>query len=113
MSLLWSLLPQPASFKKKRNYVLHEQMNTHMYGKVIRATWTKPAEAGTPVPSSLHHLSGEKIVASVAAQRVPAGESRDIALKIIPKKKAKGCENLVLWNQINILKGLDHKNIVS
>jgi calcium/calmodulin-dependent protein kinase I len=112
MSLLWSLLPQPPSFKKKRSYVLHEQMYTHIYGKVIRATWTKSTEGGTPVPSSLHHLSGEKIVASVAAQRVPVGESRDVALKVIPKKKVKERESLV-WNQVNILKGLDHKNIVS
>jgi calcium/calmodulin-dependent protein kinase I len=96
---LGSLLPQPPSFKKKRNYVLHEQLGAGTFGKVIR-------------PSSPHHQSGKKSVVSVAAQRVPIGESRDVALKVISKKKVKGNENSV-WSEMNVLKGLDHKNIVS
>lgn len=36
----------------------------------------------------------------------------DVALKVIPKKKVKGNEDSV-WGEMEVLKGLDHKNIVS
>jgi calcium/calmodulin-dependent protein kinase I len=35
----------------------------------------------------------------------------DVALKIIPKKKVKGNESAV-WGEMEVLKGLDHPNIV-
>ncbi|PVF95792.1 Pkinase-domain-containing protein [Serendipita vermifera] len=107
---LGSLLPQPPSFKKKRNYVLHEQVGVGTFGKVIRATWTKPAEDGTSMFGSSQRNSKGNVV-SVVAQRMPTGESRNVALKVISKKKIKGNENSV-WSEMNILKDLDHKNIV-
>ena len=35
----------------------------------------------------------------------------DVALKVIPKKKVKGNEDTV-WGEMEVLKGLDHPNIV-
>ena len=39
------------------------------------------------------------------------GVVKDVALKIIPKKKVKGNEAAV-WGEMEVLKGLDHENIV-
>jgi calcium/calmodulin-dependent protein kinase I len=39
------------------------------------------------------------------------GITREVALKIIPKKKVKGNEESV-WSEMEVLKGLDHPNIV-
>lgn len=41
-----------------------------------------------------------------------SGVTVEIALKVIPKKKVKGNEDSV-WGEMEVLKGLDHKNIVS
>lgn len=38
--------------------------------------------------------------------------TREVALKVIPKKKVKGNESSV-WGEMEVLKGLDHPNIVS
>ena len=43
------------------------------------------------------------------ATHQPSG--RQVALKIIPKKKVKGNEATV-WGEMEVLKGLDHPNIV-
>lgn len=40
-----------------------------------------------------------------------SGVTRDVALKVIPKKKVKGNEASV-WGEMEVLKGLDHPNIV-
>ena len=40
-----------------------------------------------------------------------SGITRDVALKVIPKKKVKGNEASV-WGEMDVLKGLDHPNIV-
>ena len=40
-----------------------------------------------------------------------SGIIKDVALKIIPKKKVKGNEAAV-WGEMEVLKGLDHGNIV-
>ena len=37
--------------------------------------------------------------------------TKDVALKMIPKKKVKGNEASV-WGEMEVLKGLDHPNIV-
>jgi hypothetical protein len=47
----------------------------------------------------------------LAAKNVQPGEVLDVALKVIPKKKVKGNEDSV-WGEMNVLRGLDHKNIV-
>lgn len=44
--------------------------------------------------------------------RTPSGVTKDVALKVIPKKKVKGNEASV-WGEMEVLKGLDHPNIVS
>jgi calcium/calmodulin-dependent protein kinase I len=36
---------------------------------------------------------------------------KEVALKVIPKKKVKGNEAAV-WGEMDVLKGLDHHNIV-
>ena len=36
----------------------------------------------------------------------------EVALKVIPKKKVKGNESSV-WGEMEVLRGLDHPNIVS
>ena len=40
-----------------------------------------------------------------------SGITHEVALKIIAKKKVKGNEESV-WGEMNVLKGLDHPNIV-
>lgn len=40
------------------------------------------------------------------------GFSVEVALKVIPKKKVKGNESSV-WGEMEVLRGLDHPNIVS
>jgi calcium/calmodulin-dependent protein kinase I len=134
-----SILPQPPSFKKKRNYVLHEELGSGTFGKVIRATWVKPMDGtSTPIPplpatpksakfgkssASMKMGSSRSSVlaprheenagtSSMASGDVEPGERRDVALKVISKKKVKGNEDAV-WGEMNVLKGLDHRNIVS
>ena len=41
-----------------------------------------------------------------------SGVEKEVALKVIPKKKVKGNEESV-WGEMEVLKGLDHPNIVS
>ncbi|CAG7852401.1 Calcium/calmodulin-dependent protein kinase Short=CMPK [Serendipita indica DSM 11827] len=126
----FSLLPQPKSFHKKKNYVLKEELGSGSFGKVIRATWTKPLDAdsnnsannstatnggvrksSTGICASTSTLEKERSSVGLAAQNVRPGESRDVALKVIPKKKVKHNEDSV-WGEMNVLKGLDHPNIV-
>lgn len=46
-----------------------------------------------------------------SASAVVAPMKIDVALKMIPKKKVKGNEASV-WGEMEVLKGLDHPNIV-
>jgi serine/threonine protein kinase len=92
LSLKDTLLPQPASFNKKRSYELHEILGQGTFGKVIRATWTP--SPGSPLANGV------------------TPQPKDVALKVISKKKVKGNEELV-WGEMEVLKGLDHPNIVS
>lgn len=120
-------LSQPPSFKKKRNYALHEELGAGTFGKVIRATWTKPSasdpsSAPSPIPAALvsrtdssssirHSMDRQDSKTGLASVGVKAGEKRDVALKVIPKKKVKGNEDAV-WGEMDVLRGLDHPNIV-
>ncbi|KAG8804366.1 hypothetical protein FRC17_005983, partial [Serendipita sp. 399] len=162
----FSFLPQPKSFVKKKHYGLHEELGSGTFGKVIRATWTKPlVEDGASTPTTITTManlspsstststsrcgSSASLIAALggkhtnkssgalstnnnnvggsssskssnnnpgsmmglAAQSVKPGEKRDVALKVIPKKKVKGNESNV-WGEMNVLKELDHPNIV-
>ncbi|OCF58182.1 CAMK/CAMK1/CAMK1-CMK protein kinase [Kwoniella mangroviensis CBS 10435] len=76
------MLSQPPSFKKKKEYQLEELLGKGGFGKVVRATWT-PRE----------------------------GWKKEVALKIISKKLVKDNGQAVM-DEINVLTGLDHPNIV-
>lgn len=128
ITLKEALLPQPPSFNKKKNYDVHQVLGTGTFGKVMRATWHVPqdqiaiAERGAAadlgkdaVPVALkRHKS---IMKSRSPSPTPSKENgdsgieKDVALKVIPKKKVKGNEEGV-WGEMEVLKGLDHPNIV-
>lgn len=94
-----------------------------------RATWHVPldqvatAEKGASadlkstltVPSKNQSRSSLSVSASPKTSRpsspAPSGILKDVALKMIPKKKVKGNESSV-WGEMEVLKGLDHPNIV-
>ncbi|KAG8892568.1 hypothetical protein FRC00_011878 [Tulasnella sp. 408] len=78
-----AILPQPASFAKKKRYELQTVLGTGSFGKVIKAAWTPPEKS----------------------------ESKLVALKVIPKKRVKGNEQAI-WSEMSVLDGLDHPNIV-
>ncbi|KAI0961024.1 hypothetical protein AcV7_000242 [Taiwanofungus camphoratus] len=137
ISLKESLLPQPPSFHKKKHYEMHKVLGTGSFGKVVRATWHVPpgqaiiAEKGaaatsTVVPTPPHSSlisrastasSGDSSFLSAwghtnGRNGAASGEvTLDVALKVIPKKKVKGNESSV-FAEMEVLKGLDHPNIV-
>ncbi|KAH9021659.1 kinase-like domain-containing protein [Lactarius deliciosus] len=124
------VLPQPPSANKKKQYEMHDELGTGTFGRVVRATWHVPAEQvsiaergaagasasqnGNPSPTS----SSIKPSASRGSSPMTRGSgepspgvTHEVALKIIPKKKVKGNEASV-WGEMEVLKGLDHPNIV-
>ncbi|KAF8436271.1 kinase-like domain-containing protein [Boletus edulis BED1] len=130
LSLKDAFLPQPPSFIKKQLYELHEVLGTGTFGKVVKATWHVPADqvdiarqgapasSTTPSPvepqghstipifsAALHRTSG------FSSPNLRAVTTKEVALKVIPKKKVKGNEEAV-WGEMEVLKGLDHPNIV-
>ncbi|VDB85100.1 unnamed protein product [Peniophora sp. CBMAI 1063] len=158
------VLPQPASFNKKKQYEIHEVLGTGTFGKVMRATWHVPPEqvniamhgasggnngnlsagpftASPPSTPGVPSSPGSRLSAASAQSSARPGASpvhsgtaspaasfmsrrstsnasikdsgikRDVALKVIPKKKVKGNEASV-WGEMEVLKGLDHPNIV-
>ncbi|TRM58476.1 kinase-like domain-containing protein [Schizophyllum amplum] len=119
------ILPQPASFNKKRHYEQQEVLGTGSFGKVVRATWYVPHEqvalaergaAASEVPRDsttappVATLSPDA-ASSTSLIKAHSAMTKDVALKIIPKKKVKGNEASV-WGEMEVLKGLDHPNIV-
>ncbi|KIP03271.1 hypothetical protein PHLGIDRAFT_130267 [Phlebiopsis gigantea 11061_1 CR5-6] len=143
LSLKDSLLPQPPSFHKKKNYEIHNVLGTGSFGKVMRATWHVPAgqisvaqrgAAATPNTSPTLPPNGsgstqrpENVSRQASSTSTTSflsltrssshntqsdsGVTVEVALKVIPKKKVKGNEDSV-WGEMEVLKGLDHKNIV-
>ncbi|KAI0078504.1 Pkinase-domain-containing protein [Panus rudis PR-1116 ss-1] len=97
-SLKDTLLPQPPSFSKKKNYEIHQVLGKGTFGKVMKATWHVP-----PGQSSVARRG--------AATTAPRSFASEVALKVISKKKVKGNESSV-WGEMEVLKGLDHPNIV-
>ncbi|KAF9463795.1 kinase-like domain-containing protein [Collybia nuda] len=124
LSLKEALLPQPPSFGKKKAYDVHQILGTGTFGKVARATWHVPPEqiavaqrgaAANSVPAHGQHLSVETKqkgkVGSRSSSPGPEDVTKEVALKMIPKKKVRGNEASV-WGEMEVLKGLDHPNIV-
>ncbi|KIJ63996.1 hypothetical protein HYDPIDRAFT_91350 [Hydnomerulius pinastri MD-312] len=133
LSLKDALLPQPPSFCKKQLYEVHEVLGTGTFGKVVRATWNVPsdlidvARQGAAASSPSDHTPGHSTIpllnaARLHTSRTPGSLSpsspgsrvivtKEVALKVIPKKKVKGNEEAV-WGEMDVLKGLDHPNIV-
>jgi calcium/calmodulin-dependent protein kinase I len=124
LSLKEALLPQPPSFGKKKAYEVHQVLGTGTFGKVVRATWHVPPEqiavaqrgaAADLAPAHGRHLLVDARQTSKAHARSPSPGAeevtKDVALKMIPKKKVRGNEASV-WGEMEVLKGLDHPNIV-
>lgn len=122
LSLKETLLPQPPSFAKKKAYEVHQILGTGTFGKVVRATWHVPPEqlavaqrgaTADSAPTHGRHLSVDAKQKPKSRSPSPAPKvTKDVALKMIPKKKVRGNEASV-WGEMEVLKGLDHPNIVS
>ena len=75
--------------------------------------------AGLPVSQSslstpasgVRKSSNSSVISKGSKNSEDSGVIREVALKIIPKKKVKGNEAAV-WGEMEVLKGLDHENIV-
>lgn len=95
-------LTQPPSYVKKKNYVLHQELGAGSFGKVIRATWTKPSSTDDSSRQPVFARADTKLALSGA--NVQPGETREVALKVIPKKKVKGNESVV-WGEMEVITG--------
>lgn len=109
LSIKDALLPQPPSFGKKKNYEVHQVLGTGTFGKVVRATWNVPPEQ--LAVSERGAIAGITPGQQISASSSSAIVQKEVALKMIPKKKVKGNEASV-WGEMEVLKGLDHPNIV-
>lgn len=102
-------LAQPPSYVKKKNYDLHQQLGAGTFGKVIRATWTKPSGADGGSGQPVFARTDSKLAHSGASVR--PGEAREVALKVIPKKKVKGNESVV-WSEMEVILGPPSSSLV-
>ena len=59
-------------------------------------------------PTQLNH----EVSLTLLKENGDSGVEKEVALKVMPKKKVKGNEESV-WGEMEVLKGLDHPNIVS
>ena len=96
-------LTQPPSHVKKKNYVLHQELGAGTFGKVIRATWTRPS--GTDDSNGQPLFARAETSLAVSGANVRPGETREVALKVIPKKKVKGNESAV-WGEMEVISDL-------
>ncbi|KAJ7763112.1 Pkinase-domain-containing protein [Mycena maculata] len=125
LSIKDAILPQPASFYKKKHYEVHDVLGNGTFGKVVHATWHVPpeqvglAERGATLDPTAPELSRKSTSSSKKSRSRSSSPSpttqstlrKEVALKLIPKKKVKGNEESV-WGEMEVLKGLDHPNIV-
>jgi len=93
-----------------------DQVATAERGAAAELEPVLPKNARTKSNSSLstgaHKKTGSRSSSPGPGDKTPSGITKEVALKIIPKKKVKGNEASV-WGEMDVLKGLDHPNIVS
>jgi calcium/calmodulin-dependent protein kinase I len=133
-NLAETLLPQPPSYIKKKSYDVQQVLGRGAFGKVMRATWHVPmdqitvSEQGAAAEVNQSYQTGDKPAKPILSpsasskkvprkpaslERVPSGIMKDVALKVIPKKKVKeSTDEANVWGEMEMLKGLDHPNIV-
>ncbi|GAA5964521.1 hypothetical protein JCM8115_003907 [Rhodotorula mucilaginosa] len=93
MGLLEHIGHNPPSYKKKSQYRFERVVGTGAFGEVKQATWT-------PLPDNPHYADAKKV-----------GGQIEVAVKVIRKKALKGDLQAVI-DEIDVLTGLDHPNIV-
>jgi calcium/calmodulin-dependent protein kinase I len=109
-----ALLPQPPSFKKKKEYTILETLGRGGFGKVVKAHWKVEGEgkdvALKYVPS-LTLLILPSWMSAKSYEDMMDENEKELMTRIIPKKLVKHDLSLVT-DEINVLKSLDHPNIV-
>jgi calcium/calmodulin-dependent protein kinase I len=109
-----ALLPQPPSFKKKKEYTILETLGRGGFGKVVKAHWKVEGEgkdvALKYVPS-LSLLIFPSWMSAKSYESMMDENETGLMGRIIPKKLVKHDLSLVT-DEINVLKSLDHPNIV-
>ena len=76
----------------------------------VARTPTSPSSLVIPSPGG-PKSSSSSVMSKGSKNGEDSGFTKNVALKIIPKKKVKGNEAAV-WGEMDVLKGLDHENIV-
>ncbi|KAF7323646.1 Protein kinase domain-containing protein [Mycena kentingensis (nom. inval.)] len=117
LSLRDAILPQPPSFYKKKHYEVHDVLGNGTFGKVVHATWHVPveqaalAEHGASADYDNQDYDTSRSRPPSPSPAAGSTAKKEVALKLIPKKKVKGNEASV-WGEMEVLKGLNHPNIV-
>ncbi|GAA6052175.1 hypothetical protein JCM3770_001256 [Rhodotorula araucariae] len=93
MGILEHLGTQPESYKKKKQYRFERVLGTGAFGEVKQATWTPP-------PGNPHYADAQKV-----------GGQIEVAVKVIRKKALKG-DLQAVFDEAEVLTGLNHPNIV-
>ncbi|GAA5992246.1 hypothetical protein JCM10908_001836 [Rhodotorula pacifica] len=93
MGLLEHIGHNPPSYKKKSQYKFERVVGTGAFGEVKQATWTPPAD-------NPHYGDAKKV-----------GGQLEVAVKVIRKKALKGDLQAVI-DEIDVLTGLNHPNVV-
>ncbi|BGP19400.1 Calmodulin-dependent protein kinase cmk2 [Rhodosporidiobolus nylandii] len=93
MGLMDHVLSHPASYSKKKQYTFERVLGHGAFGEVKQATWTPP-------PGNSHYADAQKV-----------GGKIEVAVKVVKKKHLHGDLSAV-FDEIEVLNGLDHPNIV-
>jgi calcium/calmodulin-dependent protein kinase I len=96
-------LAQPPSYVKKKHYQLHQELGAGTFGKVIRASWTKPSGTDDSSGQPVFATTATDTKLALSGANVRPGETREVALKVIPKKKVKGNESAV-WGEMEVIR---------